>query len=89
MTVLYPNLCYYEMCYKGIALYLFQIILQAYGSRKGQLDGLLVSTPYPTKDLLQLKRYQAQSNGTTYVYDFPEMFKQVSPVYFIMIPGPV
>ena len=52
-------------------------MLQAYGSKKGPADGLLVSSAYVTKDHLQLKRYQAQSNGTTYVYDFPEMFKQV------------
>lgn len=52
-------------------------MLQAYGSKKGSMDGLMVATPYVTKDHLQLKRYQAQSNGTTYVYDFPEMFKQV------------
>lgn len=52
------------------------IMLQAYGSKKGPMDGLLVSSAYVTKDHLQLKRYQAQSNGTTYVYDFPEMFKQ-------------
>ncbi|WAR06945.1 ACAC-like protein [Mya arenaria] len=48
----------------------------SYGSRKGPLDGLLVATPYVTKDHLQSKRSQAQANGTTYVYDFPEMFKQ-------------
>ncbi|ODN03712.1 Acetyl-CoA carboxylase 2 [Orchesella cincta] len=36
-----------------------------------------VSTPYKTKNYLQQKRFQAQSNGTTYVYDFPDMFRQV------------
>lgn len=30
-----------------------------------------------TKDYLQQKRFQAQSNGTTYVYDYPDMFRQV------------
>ena len=68
------SVCENTLCNIGVS---FQIILQAYGSKKGPLDGLLVSTPYPTKDLLQLKRFQALSNGTTYVYDFPEMFKQV------------
>ena len=43
---------------------------------QGILHGLLLNTPYVTKDHLQLKRFQAQNNGTTYVYDFPEMFKQ-------------
>ena len=51
---------------------------QAYGPKKGPLHGLPISTPYVTKDHLQLKRFQAQTNnGTTYVYDFPEMFRQV------------
>ena len=27
--------------------------------------------------VFQLKRFAAQSLGTTYVYDFPELFKQV------------
>jgi acetyl-CoA carboxylase/biotin carboxylase 1 len=39
------------------------------------MHGLPVSTPYMTKDYLQLKRFQAQSNDTTYVYDFPDMFR--------------
>ncbi|XP_077530099.1 acetyl-CoA carboxylase isoform X3 [Haemaphysalis longicornis] len=42
----------------------------------GALHGLPISTPYLTKDYLQQKRFQAQSNGTTYVYDFPDMFRQ-------------
>ncbi|ESN91710.1 hypothetical protein HELRODRAFT_70230, partial [Helobdella robusta] len=53
-----------------------QIKYEAYGSRHGPLHGLLLSTPYVTKDHLQLKRFQAQTNGTTYIYDFPEMFRQ-------------
>lgn len=31
-----------------------------------------------TKDFLQQKRFQAQSNGTTYVYDVPDMFRQMT-----------
>lgn len=38
---------------------------------------MLINSPYVTKDLLQAKRFQAQTLGTTYVYDFPEMFRQV------------
>ncbi|XP_048240447.1 acetyl-CoA carboxylase-like isoform X4 [Haliotis rufescens] len=53
-----------------------QVMFQAYGAMQGPLHGLLISTPYLTKDHLQLKRFQAQSMGTTYVYDFPEMFRQ-------------
>ena len=49
---------------------------ESYGPRHGPLHGLPISTPYMTKDYLQLKRFQAQSNGTTYVYDYPDMFRQ-------------
>lgn len=37
---------------------------------------LPVSTPYPTKNWLQPKRYKAHLLGTQYVYDFPELFRQ-------------
>lgn len=49
---------------------------EAWGHKQGPLHDLPISTPYMTKDYLQLKRFQAQSNGTTYVYDFPDMFNQ-------------
>ena len=42
------------------------------------MHGLPISTPYMTKDFLQQKRFQAQSNGTTYVYDIPDMFRQMT-----------
>ncbi|CAK7905934.1 acetyl-CoA carboxylase [[Candida] anglica] len=35
-----------------------------------------ISTPYPAKESLQPKRYKAHNMGTTYVYDFPELFRQ-------------
>ncbi|WEW57838.1 acetyl-coenzyme-A carboxylase [Emydomyces testavorans] len=35
-----------------------------------------VTTPYPTKEWLQPKRYKAHLMGTQYVYDFPELFRQ-------------
>lgn len=44
--------------------------------RPGPMHGLPISTPYMTKDYLQAKRFQAQSAGTTYVYDLPDMFRQ-------------
>ncbi|XP_066599220.1 acetyl-CoA carboxylase-like isoform X1 [Prorops nasuta] len=44
--------------------------------RPGPMHGLPISTPYLTKDYLQAKRFQAQSLGTTYVYDLPDMFRQ-------------
>jgi len=51
-------------------------MFQAYGDKQGPLHGMLINTPYVTKDLLQSKRFQAQSLGTTYIYDIPEMFRQ-------------
>ncbi|XP_072921977.1 acetyl-CoA carboxylase 2 [Hemitrygon akajei] len=53
-----------------------QIMFISYGEKQGPLHGMLMNTPYVTKDLLQAKRFQAQSLGTTYAYDFPEMFQQ-------------
>ncbi|KAM7345539.1 acetyl-CoA carboxylase isoform 1-T1 [Cochliomyia hominivorax] len=54
------------------------IKFKAYGEKQGSLHGLPISTPYMTKDFLQQKRFQAQSNGTTYVYDIPDMFRQMT-----------
>lgn len=42
----------------------------------GSMHLLPVSTPYPTKNHLQPKRYKAHLMGTQYVYDFPELFRQ-------------
>ncbi|XP_022181493.1 acetyl-CoA carboxylase isoform X1 [Myzus persicae] len=53
------------------------IKFESYESKQGPLHGLPVSTPYVTKDFLQQKRFQAQSAGTTYVYDIPDMFRQM------------
>nr|XP_025042235.1 acetyl-CoA carboxylase 2 [Pelodiscus sinensis] len=52
------------------------IMFHSYGDKQGPQHGMLINTPYVTKDLLQSKRFQAQTLGTTYVYDFPEMFRQ-------------
>ncbi|CAG9767703.1 unnamed protein product [Ceutorhynchus assimilis] len=54
-----------------------EIRFQAFGKRQGPMHGLPIFTPYLAKDYLQQKRFQAQSNGTTYVYDYPEMFRQM------------
>lgn len=56
-----------------------QIMFHSFSNKQGSLHGMLINTAYVTKDLLQAKRFQAQSLGTTYVYDFPEMFRQASP----------
>jgi hypothetical protein len=86
------NSNYYDNCYIvrfqylnsnwHVSYIMLQVMFQAYGTKQGPLHGLLLSTPYVTKDHLQLKRFQAQSNGTTYIYDFPEMFRQV--LYIVM-----
>ena len=57
---------------------MLQVILETYGNKIGPLHGLKVNTPYVTKDHLQQKRFTAQSHGTTYVYDYPEVFCQVT-----------
>ncbi|XP_067945833.1 acetyl-CoA carboxylase-like [Watersipora subatra] len=50
---------------------------RAFGSKTGPLNGLLISSPYVTKDHLQQKRSVAQNHcNTTYVYDFPDVFRQ-------------
>ena len=49
---------------------------ESYSNKEGPFHGRLLRTPYLTRDHLQQKRFAAQSNGTTYVYDFPEMFRQ-------------
>lgn len=54
------------------------IRFHAYGKRQGPLHQLAISTPYMTKDYLQQKRFQAQQNGTTYCFDFPDMFRQMT-----------
>ena len=43
---------------------------------RGPLHGKPLDTPYPTKEWLQPKRYSAHLAGTTYIYDFPELFRQ-------------
>jgi acetyl-CoA carboxylase/biotin carboxylase 1 len=54
-----------------------QTVFQTYNiSKTGPLDGRALHDPYLTKDQLQYKRFNAQSNGTTYVYDLPEMFRR-------------
>ncbi|KAF1745296.1 hypothetical protein MXB_2628, partial [Myxobolus squamalis] len=39
-------------------------------------SGLPVDSPYPSLGLMQSKRLYAHSLGTSYVYDFPELFNQ-------------
>lgn len=53
-----------------------EIIFQSWGPPTGPLNRQKVTTPYPSKDHLQQKRYNAQNMETTYIYDFIEMFRQ-------------
>jgi acetyl-CoA carboxylase/biotin carboxylase 1 len=50
-------------------------ILKSIGE-KGPLHLQPVNHPYSTKESLQPKRYQAHLIGTTYVYDFPDLFSK-------------
>ncbi|KAI9318493.1 acetyl-CoA carboxylase [Dichotomocladium elegans] len=52
-------------------------ILKSVGRIPGSFHMQPVGTPYPTKEWLQPRRYKAHLMGTTYVYDFPELFQQV------------
>ena len=70
-----PLICLH--CWQEVHNTILQMMFESYGTKRGALHGVLVSAPYVTKDHLQLKRFQAQSSGTTYVYDYPEMFRQV------------
>ncbi|RKO93138.1 acetyl-CoA carboxylase [Blyttiomyces helicus] len=48
--------------------------LQSLSSPPGPLHAHPVTEPYPTKEPIQPKRYRAHLMGTTYIYDFPELF---------------
>ncbi|KAI8642972.1 acetyl-CoA carboxylase [Parasitella parasitica] len=51
-------------------------ILKSVNKIPGAMHMQSLSTPYPTKEWLQPRRYKAHLMGTTYVYDFPELFRQ-------------
>ncbi|KAF7731439.1 acetyl-coenzyme-A carboxylase [Apophysomyces ossiformis] len=51
-------------------------VLKSVGKIPGSMHMQPLSTPYPTKEWLQPRRYKAHLMGTTYVYDFPELFRQ-------------
>ena len=43
---------------------------------KGKKNGASTQFVYPSKTSIQSKRYKAHVMGTTYVYDFPELFRR-------------
>lgn len=49
-------------------------------SPAGGYNGMLVATPHQPKEWLQPRRYKAHIMGTTYVYDFPDLFQQAVSV---------
>ncbi|RCH96152.1 acetyl-coenzyme-A carboxylase [Rhizopus azygosporus] len=51
-------------------------VLKSLNKIPGSMHMQPLSTPYPTKEWLQPRRYKAHLMGTTYVYDFPELFRQ-------------
>ncbi|RDB23409.1 Acetyl-CoA carboxylase [Hypsizygus marmoreus] len=61
--------------YQEIATDKGTTILKSIGE-KGPLHLQPVHQAYPTKESLQPKRYQAHLIGTTYVYDFPDLFSK-------------
>ena len=65
------SLCENKTKKKSNYLFHTQIVAE-----RGPLHGKPLDTPYPTKEWLQPKRYSAHLTGTTYIYDFPELFRQ-------------
>lgn len=43
--------------------------------KPGNLHMTPLRTPYPTKESLQLRRYEAHVKGTSFVYDYPALFE--------------
>ncbi|KAL2915487.1 acetyl-coenzyme-A carboxylase [Polyrhizophydium stewartii] len=50
--------------------------LVSLSSPPGPLHNQPVSSPYAPKEAIQPKRYKAHLMGTTYIYDFPELFRR-------------
>ncbi|KAJ2741209.1 acetyl-coenzyme-A carboxylase, partial [Coemansia sp. BCRC 34301] len=55
-------------------------VFQSLDSPAGAYNGMLVATPHQPKEWLQPRRYKAHIMGTTYVYDFPDLFHQAVAV---------
>lgn len=49
--------------------------IDTHSTDKAAWHALPVSTPYMTKDHLEMKRSKARETNTTYVYDYPELFR--------------
>ncbi|KAJ2784730.1 acetyl-coenzyme-A carboxylase [Coemansia javaensis] len=55
-------------------------VFRSLDSPPGAYHGQLVATPLQPKEWLQPRRYKAHVMGTTYVYDFPDLFRQAVSV---------
>lgn len=52
------------------------LIFKSIGNQPGSMHLRRIDEPYSGKEFLQPKRYLAHVLGTSYVYDFPELFRQ-------------
>lgn len=52
------------------------LIFKSLGNQPGSMHLRKIDEPYSGKEFLQPKRYLAHVLGTSYVYDFPELFRQ-------------
>ncbi|KAF2069876.1 hypothetical protein CYY_008806 [Polysphondylium violaceum] len=64
--------CYYEQLNSAGQ----QVFTAVPGSQRGIWEGLPIDTPYPIMDAVQRNRFKAQRLDTTYVYDFPDLFRE-------------
>ncbi|KAJ1732462.1 acetyl-coenzyme-A carboxylase [Coemansia biformis] len=60
-------------------------VFRSLDSPAGAYHGKLVATPLQPKEWLQPRRYKAHVMGTTYVYDFPDLFRQAVSVQWARI----
>ncbi|GMM33844.1 acetyl-CoA carboxylase [Saccharomycopsis crataegensis] len=52
------------------------LVFKSIGNQPGSMHLRKIDEPYSGKEFLQPKRYHAHVLGTSYVYDFPELFRQ-------------
>ncbi|KAI7832926.1 acetyl-CoA carboxylase [Kickxella alabastrina] len=60
-------------------------VFESLDSPAGSYNGLLVATPHQPKEWLQPLRQQAHIKGTTYVYDFPDLFQHAVAVQWARV----
>ncbi|KAJ2141204.1 acetyl-coenzyme-A carboxylase [Coemansia sp. RSA 678] len=60
-------------------------VFRSLDSPAGSYNNMLVATPHQPKEWLQPRRYKAHIMGTTYVYDFPDLFQQAVSVQWARV----